>query len=770
VQGAWARRASRFAAALAWAGCASSGAPVGDAPSSDDTDHDHLAGRAGLPALCVASGPPPSFSADLVEWADAADASQSWFFGRTRLWALEAEGDPAEPDAARVDRLIERGYERLKFGGIDAALADLEAAVSLASSSVPERLAVARRHLVVAWLRKAEIDNCIGSGVGDACLVPFGDEAEHGAPAGMEGARAVATDVLEASPEPEYTMRWLLNVAHMALGTYPDGVDPRWLVPPDALAGEAEVPAWTNVAPALGLRTPDISGGVVAEDVSGDGLLDLLVSSIHPRQGMRLLLNVGDGTVCDASDASGVSSIPGVLQVVAADFDNDGDVDVMAPRGAWLEDDGRVRPSLLVNDGQGRFTDRSVEAGLAETVGPTQTAAWADVDGDGWVDLFVGRERHHQELGLQGFPSSLYMNQRDGTFVDVAEEAGLRVRGYVKGAAFGDLDLDGDPDLVVSIMGAKNRTYLNEGAGVFRDATETSGLTDPEMGFSIALLDPDQDGDLDVLGAAYPTQFTRVVPIDEGVYRTLDPWVADVLGDREPVDTMRLRRNDGGGVFVDATEAFGLNRVSFTMGSSVGDLNADGLPDLYLATGSSSLDALQPNLALLNVDGAAFADVTQPAHLGHLQKGHGVSFADLDEDGDEDLYVELGGAFANDAFANALFRNPTDPETGLILRLIGVRANRSAFGARVRAVFEDRVAHLTVGPGSSFGGNSLQVEVAVRDGEALDHLEVDWPWGATEIIEGARLGSVVTLREGDGVVDQRPLRRIPLGDEAGHAM
>jgi hypothetical protein len=736
----------------------------------DDTDHGHEAGRGGLPALCVASAAPPSFAPDLVAWADAADASESWFFGRTRLWALEAEGDPVEPDAARVDRLIERGYERLKFGGIDEALADLQAAVALATASVPERLSIARRHLLVGWARRAEIDNCIGSGVGDACLVPFGEEAAHELTEGMEGAAAVATEVLEASAEPEYTTRWLLNVAHMALGSYPDGVDPRWVVPPDALAGEAEVPAWTNVAPALGLRTPDISGGVVAEDLNGDGLLDLLVSSIHPRQGMRLLLNVGDGTVCDASDASGVSSIPGVLQIVAADFDNDGDVDVMAPRGAWLEDDGQIRPSLLVNDGQGRFSDRSVEAGLAEIVGPTQTAAWADVDGDGWVDVFVGRERHHQELGLPGFPSSLYMNQRDGTFVDAADEAGLRVRGYVKGAAFGDLDLDGDPDLVVSIMGGNNRTYLNDGAGVFWDATESSGLTDPEMGFSIALLDPDQDGDLDVFGAAYPTQFTRVLPLDEGVYRTLDPWLADVLGEREPRDTMRLRRNDGDGVFVDATEAWSLNRVSFTMGSSVGDLNADGLPDLYLATGSSSLDALQPNVALLNMGGAAYADVTEPARLGHLQKGHGVSFADLDEDGDEDLYVELGGAFANDAFANALFRNPTDPETGLIVRLIGVRANRSALGARVRAVFAERVAHLTVGPGSSFGGNSLQVEVAVRDGEELDHLEVDWPWGATEVVDGARLGSVVTVREGDGVVDQRPLRRMPLGLGAAHPM
>jgi hypothetical protein len=280
------------------------------------------------------------------------------------------------------------------------------------------------------------------------------------------------------------------------------------------------------------------------------------------------------------------------------------------------------------------------------------------------------------------------------------------------------------------------------------------------MSFSAIAFDYDQDGDEDLAVVSFPTQFTHSDPLASDFGRTIDPYVADILGYDMPTETMKIFRNDYPEPFGDVAEALGADRVSFTMGSSSGDLNADGFPDLYLGTGASAYESLQPNEAWLNQGGTAFANVTTATHLGHLQKGHGISFVDLDEDGDEDIYAEMGGAFPMDEFPNALFENPTNPEHGLILRLQGVTANRSAIGARVRVVFPGRTAHYLVGPSSSFGGNSLQIEVAIGDETEVSSIEIDWPGFGTETIPGAPLDVVARVVQGQGVVETRPLLRM----------
>jgi hypothetical protein len=554
----------------------------------------------------------------------------------------------------------------------------------------------------------------------------------------------------------------------MARGSWPDGVPAQWRLPEDFLASEHPAEGWRNHAPDLGIDRLALAGGSTLEDFDGDGLLDVMVSSQGPRDGMELYLNMGDGHFCRASRQAGITAIPQLLDFKAADYDNDGDMDVVGPRGAWMTEWGRIRPSLLRNDGEGRFTDVAVEAGLDDPAvnGPSQVAAWGDVDNDGWLDLYLGRE--DEEASPTGrFSSSLYLNQRDGTFVDIAPAAGVVSGGYVKGAVFFDHDNDGDLDLYVSQIKGPNRLYENQGDLTFVDRAEELGVGLPLKSFPAATLDVDQDGWLDLVVPAFTNNYAGGGPLEPNYFQSAQAFVDDKLGrPLNPLfsETARYFHNLGGTGFEDLTEAVGLDDIHATMGFDVGDFDADGYPDLLMATGAPEYDALEPNTAYLNLGGTSFADVTTDLRVGHLQKGHGASFGDIDEDGDEDLLVDLGGAFVGDVAPPALFVNPSNTAVDqrrhtVTLRLEGVTANRDAIGARVAIVTPERTFHHVVGRSSSFGGGSLQIEAGLADATRITRVEVRWPGGELEAVEGVEIDAVVDIRQGEGVVSSAPLAR-----------
>jgi len=195
----------------------------------------------------------------------------------------------------------------------------------------------------------------------------------------------------------------------------------------------------------------------------------------------------------------------------------------------------------------------------------------------------------------------------------------------------------------------------------------------------------------------------------------------------------RLYRNNGDGTFADVTESAGLDKVLFAMGSNFGDLDNDGRLDFYVGTGAPDLRSLVPNRMFVG-DGEAFEEVTISGGFGHLQKGHGVAFADFDRDGDQDVYAVMGGAVEGDVFPNALFENPApSPDNAWVtLTLEGRTANRAAIGARLRVVAtmvdgQRRVMHRTVTTGGSFGASSLQQEVGLGPAVRIDTLHVAWP-------------------------------------------
>ncbi len=186
---------------------------------------------------------------------------------------------------------------------------------------------------------------------------------------------------------------WLLNLAHMTLGSYPDRIDPKWRIPMEARQPTTTLHRFTDVAPYLGVDVMALSGGVVLEDLSGDGWLDLMVSSWGLRDPLRYFENNRNGGFEERTEEAGLTGLTGGLNLVHADYDNDGDQDVLVLRGAWLSE-GHPN-SLLRNNGRGRFEDVTREAGIYSLY-PTQTAAWSDFDRDGDLDLFVGNESNSE--------------------------------------------------------------------------------------------------------------------------------------------------------------------------------------------------------------------------------------------------------------------------------------------------------------------------------------------------------------------------------------
>ena len=207
---------------------------------------------------------------------------------------------------------------------------------------------------------------------------------------------------------------------------------------------------------------------------------------------------------------------------------------------------------------------------------------------------------------------------------------------------------------------------------------------------------------------------------------------AEMSGRSIGTERPKLYRNNGDGSFTSVEKEAGIDRSFYAMGCNYGDLNNDGLPDFYVGTGAPSFKALVPNRMMLNKNGNAFEEVTGQGGFGHLQKGHGIGFADLDGDGDQDVYAVMGGAFEGDGFMNALFENPGFGNNWIALKLEGVTANKSAIGARIKINTKEsngtsRSIYSVVSTGGSFGANTLTREIGLRKAVSISSVEITWP-------------------------------------------
>jgi len=594
--------------------------------------------------------------------------------------------------------------------------------------------------LGAALLRQGIQRNCLDRHSAEGCLLPLSGRGIYTWQQASRQAIFLYQQLLAFFPGDLQTL-WLLNVAYMTVGGYPDSVPERWRVAGLERSARARLPRFPNVAPALGLAVNGVAGGVNLEDFNGDGFIDVFVTAYGLNNPVRLFLADRRGGFVDHTQAAGLEGIVGGLNTVHGDYDNDGDADILILRGAWLGNYGAHPNSLLRNNGDGTFEDVTAAAGLL-SFHPTQTAAWADFNNDGFLDLFIGNESAGEFRGMGGrrepsdtprvavqpHPSELFVNNGDGRFTDIAARVGLDLNAFVKGVAWGDVDNDGLMDLFVSVLGGANRLYRNRGGTAaadwrFEEVGAAAGVQEPLMSFPCWFWDFDNDGWEDLFVASYDLRPEPAANV-----------AREFLGLEVQGDRARLFRNNRDGTFTDVAPKLGLDRAFYAMGANYGDLDNDGYLDLYIGTGAPDLRALIPNRMFQNRAGARFEDVTFDGGFGHLQKGHGIGFADLDRDGDQDVYAVMGGAVEGDAFPNALFENPNpSPENAWVaLKLEGRTANRSAIGARIRITVEDRsgerrVIYNTVSTGGSFGASSLQQEIGLGPGARIVELRVTWP-------------------------------------------
>ena len=644
----------------------------------------------------------------------------------------------------------------LRLGDFREAIAEIETAIDLARpvpDLEPVIWTILHYRRVLALLRQAGDLNCVLRYNRDTCIFPLGGGGIHVEKTPAQEARNSLLAALEMDPD-RLSFLWLINFVSMAIGDYPEGVPERYLIPPSAFESSYDVGRFMDIAPRLGMHTFNLCGGAIAEDFDGDGFLDIVTSTFDPQGPLTYYHSSGDGRFEDYSAASGLDQQLGGLNCVGADYDSDGDTDILVLRGAWLFDDGRIRNSLVRNNGDGTFTDVTWKAGMAEPPMPTQAAAWGDYDSDGDLDLFIGNESRLETLNHDGdYPSQLFRSNGDGTFTDIAREAGVENDRYCKGVTAGDYDNDGDLDIYASNVG-KNRLYRNDGNWTFTDVAEELKMTAPDgRSFAPWFFDYDNDGWLDLFVAAFQANIGDIA--------------ADYLGRPHSGLPPCLYHNEGNGRFTNIAQEVGIAHPYLPMGANFGDLDNDGYLDMYLTTGDPNYQTITPNVMLRNDAGRRFQNVTTSGGFGHLQKGHGVAFADIDNDGDQDIYHQLGGFFPGDRFHNVLFHNPGHGNRFLVIRLFGTATNRPGYGARIRVMVAtpqgSTTYHRAVGSVSSFGGSPTRQEIGLGKATSIERIEIDWPISrTTEVITDVPLDSMIGITEGEPGFELLPFKEIAL--------
>jgi len=691
-----------------------------------------------------------------------------YILNKKRVEQLQKKLDEMEVGAERNLVIYDYGVELLRSGEIDKAIDVFESFHNFyLERPLPNKdkaMAEFKTQLAICYLRKAEQENCITNHNNESCILPFSKKAQHLNTEGSTKAISYLEELLEINPY-DYEIQYLLNVAQMTLGGYPDSVPEVFRIP-EKYFEQNEFPKFQDIALDLGVDVNELSGGICLDDFNNDGFLDIMVSSWAFNSQIRYFENDQKGGFIDKTSFTGLVGITGGLNLKQADYNNDGNLDFIILRGAWLEDYGKIPNSLIRNNGDGTFSDVTIEAGVYSPR-PTQTAIWADFNLDGWVDIFIANESTPKgENNCQ-----LYVNNTDGTFTETAQNAGITETGFFKGVDTGDLNNDGYPDLYISNFNGKNLLYLNDGLknGLsFNLAHDSIRVAEPIQSFSTWIFDYNNDGFEDIFVSGYssgnisPSNMMMANIINPDDYR---------LEERRP----KLYRNNGDGTFTNIAPEAGLNEPVTTMGCNFGDLDNDGFLDFYLATGDPSFLSIVPNKMYRNNNGKTFEDVTYSGGFGHIQKGHAVGFGDLDMDGDQDIYAVMGGAYEGDNFQNILFENPIGNTNKWInIALEGSKSNRSAIGAKIIATIQEtgisRNVFHTVGTGASFGGNSLMAEIGLGKASTIDSLEVIWPnkERSTSLFTNVKPNTTIRIKESSNKIEDANLKPVAFKKMEAH--
>ncbi|MGH9804697.1 MAG: CRTAC1 family protein [Candidatus Acidiferrales bacterium] len=538
----------------------------------------------------------------------------------------------------------------------------------------------------------------------------------------------------------------------------------------------------------------DHGNGIAVADADSDGLYDIyLVNQVGPNE---LWKNLGGGKFRNITEAAGVG-LPGRISVTAsfADTDNDGDPDlfVTTVRG------GNV---LFRNDHRGRFTDITEEAGVG-LVAHSSGAVFFDFDNDGLLDLFVcniGRYTS-EEKGPQGhyigladafeghmYPeraefSVLYKNLGGNKFKDVSAEVGLRDASWCGDAGFADLNGDGYPDLYVLNMQGADHYYENVGGKKFVDKTAEYFPRTPWGAMGIKFFDFDNDGRLDLyLTDMHSDMFEGVGPDREKLKSRVEETEEYLGGSHEKfIFGNALFRNLGEGKFEEVSDARGVENY-WPWGPSIGDLNADGWDDIFIASGMSFPFRYGINSVLLNNAGEKFLDAefllgVEPRREGRTRtlwyeidcsltgldelnrevcrswlgptkvmatlSTRSAAIFDLDDDGDLDIVTAEFNSEPQVLVSDLAQRKKIH---WLKVVLAGTESNRDGLGATVR-VHAGKQVYTKVHDGKSghLSQSSLPIYFGLGDAKKIDRVEVAWPSGRKQVVTKG-LGMNKTLR------------------------
>lgn len=498
----------------------------------------------------------------------------------------------------------------------------------------------------------------------------------------------------------------------------------------------------------------NLCSGLALFDYDGDGDEDIYFLNGAPLKGTKvskpptdaLYRNDGKFKFTDVTKQAGVGDTGFGLGVAAADYDNDGDLDI------YINNYG---PNVLYrNNGDGTFTDATAEAGVANGDKVGAAAMFLDMDKDGDLDLFAANYvyftyENHIARSSSGIPmyggpmdypprgNDLYRNNGDGTFTNVSIESGIAEhKGSGMGGVCADYDNDGDTD--IRIINDVNADFLfeNDGTGKFEEVALLSGLAYNIYGKSLASMgvdcgDYDNDGWLDFFQTSYSGETTV------------------------------LYKNLGGGMFEDVTLSTGASEGTYphvTWGTGLVDFDNDGDKDIYIACGhvqdnvellDSTCTYFAENILLMNTGDGKFVNVSKESGNGMKVKlsSRGAVFDDLDGDGDIDAVI------LNIRREPTILRNDTQNGNHWIrIRLRGVKTNRDGVGARVKVTAGDLVQVDEVHSGRGYQSHyGLWLHFGLGKREKIDRIEVRWIGGGVDVIENVSAEQRLIITEGTGV-------------------
>ena len=457
---------------------------------------------------------------------------------------------------------------------------------------------------------------------------------------------------------------------------------------------------FAEVSEAAGVADSGLGKGVAFADIDNDGYVDLYVSNKGGAN--KLFLNQGNGQFVDITSQAGVGiDYTGFsMGSVFGDYDNDGLVDLYLATGGRYEIEAN---RLFKNLGDGKFVDvtNAAGVGLKEF---TYSASFVDYDNDGNLDLYCANYG-------PGAKNILYRNNGNGTFADVTDQAGVGDLSWSWMGVWADVNGDNYQDLYVVNgrypVGEPNRLYLNNGNGSFREVSREAGVADKNWGLGASFADIDNDGDLDLFVSNY-------------------------------VGRNGLYLNNGKGQFADVSEHVIKGQQGWGKGPAFGDIDNDGDLDLYEG------DCKLANQLYINDGSGKFVDQAskQPQLQCSTVRTKGTAFADVDNDGDLDLYVVNWGA------PNKFYLNDQNDKNWLKVKAVGSRSNRDAVGAKIKLFSSDKL--LAVREVSTATGFCAQQPLVQHFGAKAGNsyrVSVLFPSGKEVVRNDVRAGQTLLVEE-----------------------